>query len=120
MAELRTEQYLKFKPYHEKCRSAKNKEAVFQKYEYELTLFDGAKNILKRQGKSLRNVTPEAIELLKDKHVELLQKQAAVRSNHNDQVKELSKLNKLNDEVALQLEQNNIKIIRAAKKPILS
>lgn len=110
------EQYLKFKPYHDKYRSAKNKEIVFQKYEYELTLFDGAKNILKSPDISLRNITPEAIELLKVKQVELLQRQAAVRDNYDEQIKELGKLNKLNDEVALQLERNHVRIRLDTKK----
>lgn len=93
------EQYLEFKPYHQKYRAARNMEAVFQKYEYELTLFDGARRTLKDDGVILRNVTPEAVEKAKEKYHQLLRE----KNNHLDEAAKLDKkikeLQKLNEEI---------------------
>lgn len=93
------EQYLEFKPYHQKYRAARNMEAVFQKYEYELTLFEGARKTLKDDGVILRNVTPEAVEKAKDKYHQLLRE----KNNHLDEAakldKEIKELQKLNEEI---------------------
>lgn len=100
------EQYIKLKPYNDKYRSARNPEAVFQKYEYELMLFFGARKSLKDDGIVLRNVKPEALEKAKDKYHELLRE----KNSHLDKVteidKQLKEMQKLNDEIQKNFELN--------------
>jgi len=55
------EQYAETKPYHLKYYKAKNKDAVFRKYESQLILYDGAKNGLKRMGLNPAKVNPDEV-----------------------------------------------------------
>lgn len=93
------EQYLEFKPYHQKYRAARNMEAIFQKYEYELTLFEGARKTLKDDGVVLRNVISKTVKKAIDKYHQLLRE----KNNHLDEAtkfdKEIKELQKLNEEI---------------------
>ena len=100
------EKYLELKPYNEKYRAAKNKEAVFQKYEYELLLFDGAKKSLKDEDMLLRNVTLDSLEAAKDKYHKLLHDKSLLLAEVSDHEKETSELQKLLDEINKNLQQN--------------
>ena len=100
------EKYLELKPYNEKYRAAKNKEAVFQKYEYELLLFDGARKSLKDEDVLLRNVTPDSLEAVKDKYHKLLHDKSQLLDEASNHEKEAAELRKLLDEINKNLEHN--------------
>ena len=100
------EKYLELKPFHEKYRSAKNKEAVFQKYEYEILLFDGARKSLKDEDVLLRNVTPDSLEAAKDKYHKLLHDKSQLIDEASNHEKEAAELRKLLDEINKNLEHN--------------
>lgn len=55
------EQYTENKPYHIKYHKAKNKDAVFRKYETQLILYDGAKNGLEQMGLNPVKINPEEV-----------------------------------------------------------
>lgn len=100
------EQYIKLKPYNDKYRSARNQEAVCQKYEYELMLFFGARKTLKEDGIVLRNVTPEALEKAKDKYHQLLREKNSHLDKASEIDKQLKEMQKLNDEIQKNFELN--------------
>ena len=91
------ENYDKYKPFHDKYISMKNKEDYYECSESELILFDGAKRILKEYG-----INPKETSLkdLQDKFNQLTDKRTELKSIYetsNEEIKESErKLDTLN------------------------
>ena len=55
------EQYIENKPYHDKFMKAKNQDALFRKYESQIILYRGAKEMLKKTGINPAKINPTEI-----------------------------------------------------------
>lgn len=89
-----SEQYTENKPYNMKYYKAKNKDAVFRKYETQLMLYDGAKNGLEQMGLNPVKVNPE--ETRKD-YIATENKRDMLSDIYKKQIKKLRELEHLKD-----------------------
>lgn len=101
------EQYLELKPIYDKYRRATNKEAFLQKYEYELTLFEGAREELKDNGVALRHVTNEMLAASKDHFKKLYKDELAQKSQTELLKAQYAELYKLKSEIDKNMTHEN-------------
>lgn len=86
------EQYTENKPYNMKYCKAKNKYAVFRKYETQLMLYDGAKNGLEKMGLNPVKINPK--ETRKD-YITMENERNKLSDNYKKQIKEVKQLEHL-------------------------
>lgn len=86
------EQYTENEPYNMKYCKAKNKDAVFRKYETQLMLYDGAKNGLERMGLNPVKVNPEKV---KKDYIALENERDTLSNGYKKQIKEVKQLEHL-------------------------
>ncbi len=87
-----SEQYTENKPYHIKYCNVKNKDAVFRKYETQLTLYDGAKNGLEQMGLNPVKINPE--EARKD-YMAMENERNRLSNSYKKQIKDMKELEHL-------------------------
>ena len=86
------EQYTENKPYNMKYCKAKNKDAVFRKYETQLMLYDGAKNGLEKMELNPVKINPK--EARKD-YITMENERNKLSDNYKKQIKEVKQLEHL-------------------------
>ncbi len=86
------EQYTENKPYNMKYCKAKNKDAVFRKYETQLMLYDGAKNGLEKIGLNPVKINPK--EARKD-YITMENERNKLSDSYKKQIREVKELEHL-------------------------
>ena len=107
------EQYKENKPFYLKYYKAKNKEAVFRKYETQLILYESAKNSLKRMGLQPANINPDEV---KADYQTMVQQRNPLSSQYKNAKCEMKELQHLRDTL-LQYIENPEKQVSRQQKP---
>lgn len=115
-----TEQYLNHKSTFNEYVSAPDKEEFFQKHEMELTLYDGARAILKREGIALKTISEDSLEEKKEEYVSYEKEKQNHLSEAAKFIDVVSELKKLQDNLALEQSHSSIEYQiqnKTAKQP---
>lgn len=102
------QQYLELKAIYDKYRTVKNKESFFQKYEYELTLFEGARESLKESKIPLRSITEEYIEKAKEKYSKLQNRKDELDDIIDSKEPKIDELQRLKNEIRSKINLKDI------------
>lgn len=110
-------QYLENRHYQEKYLKAKNKEAVWRKYEMQLTLYGGAKNMLEKAGIRPQNLD---IKKMNQDYQNLLKRKSELSASYKSVEKELKelKLFQQNLQKYLENDKQNV-VIKERQSPTL-
>ena len=110
-------QYTENRPYQEKYLKAKNKEAVWRKYEMQLTLYGGAKNMLMKSG-----IRPKDLDVKKmnQDYQNLFKQKSELSASYKSVEKELKELQlfQQNLQKYLDHDKQNI-VVKERQEPML-
>lgn len=102
------------KVYNFRYKKSKDPDAYFRRHETELTLFDGAENMLKRFGINPKNLD---VKQLQSDYNALLAKKAELQKTYKSAEKEISDLNRKLSNIRQYLGQEQTPEQSADKKP---
>ena len=109
------EQYVENKIYHTKYSKAKNKELIFQKYEPNLILYDGAKNELLRLGINPSTVNPGKVR----KDYQIMEKERnSFLAEYKNTEKNIKELRRLKNIISQYLDSAPVQTRQASKSSI--
>ena len=87
-----TEQYMENKPYYDKYAKAKNPDAIFRKYESQIILYHGAKEMLKKAGIHPAKINPTEVRADYEKMIQERDSLIEKYKSENAKLKELQRL----------------------------
>ena len=86
------EQYIENKPYYDKYAKAKNPDAIFRKYESQIILYHGAKEMLKKVGIHPAKINPAEVQADYKKMIQERDSLMEKYKSENEKLKELQRL----------------------------